>query len=975
MQRACAVTRSTPIRVADRSVQMLIALGASSAGMGARGLLDPWLGDAVPFAFALPAVFFVGWLAGTWMAALAAALSVAWLLIPGIPPTIAPGLAWRTILYFLPSALLLGFFASRWRAAINRGAAPASLERRGGMAWLWAAIVLGGAVPLAIFAAAAVSLYSQALAEASLRVERAARICEEHALKIFETDIALVNRILDALGDEAEDTLLAREAALHEQLKRMSVNLPQLQGIFVIGGSGRMIVNNRIFPALHNVDFSDRPAFVHHRQGGPQPYISELLTSRTTGEPFVDLSVRRSLSDGGFGGTVSASMSPAYFAAFYREIADNAAGLSISMQRADGAVLTGWPQMPSAADAARPASAAATAPAPVATGRPSGSAPSSIRRVGGYPVFVTVRMERSAVLAPWYNQMILMLALTFPAVSGLMYIGWIALQRTRDALHTAEALRRETLARKQVEDSLRQSQKMEAVGQLTGGIAHDFNNLLQVISANLHLIGKGLSGNAAVANRLTHAQEAVKRGASLASQLLAFGRRQPLEPRVVNIGKLVLGLEDMLRRSIGEAIELEAIVSGGLWNTEVDPGQIENAILNLAINARDAMQDSGKLTIELANASLDEAYTAQHADVLPGQYVLLAVSDTGMGMSPEVAAHAFEPFFSTKAPGAGTGLGLSMVYGFVKQSGGHVKIYSEPGLGTTIKLYLPRCRRNEDAEIAKNADAPARGAETILVVEDDAAVRTATVDMLAALGYRVLTVADADSAMALITGGADVDLLFTDVVMPGTMRAPDLVRHARDALPDIAVLYTSGYAQNAIVHGGRLDAGVELLPKPYTADVLASRVRAVLNDRAQQTRQKAPEEKPVTPPNPAAHAAAPMVLLVEDDELIRSSTAEMVRDLGYPVVETSNAEDAVELLFKHDIGVLMADIGLPGMSGDVFAAQVRSIRPTLAIIFATGNDRVRSDPADEGGVVLLRKPYGPAAIEAALHKVQARPAG
>ncbi len=965
---------SKSLGITYRARQLLLALCAVSVSMGGRGLLGFWLGDAIPFVFALPAVFVVGWVAGFGPASIAAAASAAWLLIPGLPPTLSPELAWRTILYFLPSALLLGFFASRWHTAMRRDPLVPSLEQRGGLTWLWAAIVLGGALPLVMFAAAAVSLYQQALTEANLRVERAARIGEEHALKVFETNIALLNRILDATGDEPEEALLTREAPLHGQLKRMSANLTQLQGLFLIGASGRMIANNRVFPAPHTVDFSDRAFFAHHRGAGPQPFISEVLTSRTTGEPFFDMSVRRARGDGSFGGTASASMSPGYFAAFYREIADNAESLGIELRRDDGVLLAGWPQQPNAADQTRASAAGAPAHQVAATATRD-SAPSATRRLGAYPVAVTVRMERSAVLAPWYNQMVLMLALTFPAASGLMYIGWVALRRTRHAMAVADALREEQRNRSEVEEALRQSQKMEAVGQLTGGIAHDFNNLLQVISANLHLIGKGLTGNGVVEKRLAHAREAVQRGARLANQLLAFGRRQPLEPKVMNIGKLVLGVEEMVRRSIGEAVELEAIVSGGLWNASVDPTQIENAILNLAINARDAMQGAGKLTIEVANAVLDEAYTRQHGDLSPGQYVMLAVSDTGVGMTPEVAARAFEPFFTTKPPGAGTGLGLSMVYGFVKQSGGHVKIYSEPGQGTTIKLYLPRSRRTEDAEVAENVDAPVGGSETILVVEDDAAVRTATVEMLAVLGYRVLTAADADSAMALIASGADVDLLFTDVVMPGTMRSPELARGARELLPNIAVLYTSGYTRNAIVHGGQLDPGIELLPKPYTAEALASRVRAVLNDPGRQPLANPTEASVNLPKTAPTDPLAPTVLLVEDDELIRSSTAEMVRDLGYRVVEASSAEEAVGLLGKHDIGVLMADIGLPGMSGDVFAAQARCIRPTLGIVFATGNDHVRGDPADDGGAVLLRKPYDTAAIKIALNKVRARSAG
>ena len=388
--------------------------------------------------------------------------------------------------------------------------------------------------------------------------------------------------------------------------------------------------------------------------------------------------------------------------------------------------------------------------------------------------------------------------------------------------------------RHQAEERLRQAQKMEAVGQLTGGVAHDFNNLLQVISANLHLVSRLTHADEKVMQRLASATDAVRRGAKLASQLLAFGRRQALAPRVVNVGRFIHGIEDLVRRSIGEGVEVEAIVSAGLWNTFVDPTQIENALLNLAINARDAMDGNGRLTIEVGNAFLDDDYVRGQVDVKPGQYVMLAVSDTGCGMTPQVLAQVFQPFFSTKPTGSGTGLGLSMVYGFVRQSGGHVKIYSEPGHGTTVKLYLPRAHEGADAvDATPGSGTDAGGDETVLVVEDDAAVRGATVEMLQELGYRVLKAGDADQALVVIDDAvahhAAIDLLFTDVVMPGRLKSPELADKARERLPGIAVLFTSGYAQNAIVHGGRLDPGVELLPKPYTAQALASKVRAVLD--------------------------------------------------------------------------------------------------------------------------------------------------
>jgi PAS domain S-box-containing protein len=385
--------------------------------------------------------------------------------------------------------------------------------------------------------------------------------------------------------------------------------------------------------------------------------------------------------------------------------------------------------------------------------------------------------------------------------------------------------------REQTEAQLRQAQKMEAVGKLTGGVAHDFNNLLQVIAGNLQLLGREMGDNERAQARLAKAMGGVSRGAKLAAQLLAFARRQPLAPTVVSVGRLIRNMDDMLRRALGEGVELETVIGGGLWNTLVDAAQLENAILNLAINSRDAMQGHGRLTIEAGNAALDDDYAARHADVQAGQYVMVAVTDTGCGMTAELMEKVFEPFFTTKPEGAGTGLGLSMVYGFVKQSGGHVKLYSEPGEGTTVRLYLPRSRQPEDLPAEVDAGPATGGHETVLVVEDDEEVRQTVVELLGELGYRVLKARDADAALVILDSGVPIDLLFTDVVMPGRLRSPELARKARARRPDIAVLFTSGYTENAIVHGGRLDEGIELLSKPYTREALARKVRQVLQAR------------------------------------------------------------------------------------------------------------------------------------------------
>jgi PAS domain S-box-containing protein len=530
----------------------------------------------------------------------------------------------------------------------------------------------------------------------------------------------------------------------------------------------------------------------------------------------------------------------------------------------------------------------------------------------------------------------------------------------------AEALRRTELA-------LQQAQKMETIGKLTGGVAHDFNNLLQVISGNLQLLATDVAGNERAERRLANALAGVSRGAKLASQLLAFGRRQALEPKTVRIGRLISGMEDMLRRSLGEAVEIETIVSGGLWNTFVDPTQVENAILNLAINARDAMDGTGKLTLEVGNAFLDDNYARDHADVTTGQYVMLAVTDTGCGMTPEVVAQAYEPFFSTKPEGKGTGLGLSMVYGFVKQSGGHVKIYSEPGQGTTVKLYLPRTREQEDVSVVVDAGSVVGGAETILVAEDDEQVRATVVEMLSDLGYRVLKANDASSALAIIESGIPIDLLFTDVVMPGPLRSPDLARKARERLPRLAVLFTSGYTENSIVHGGRLDPGVELLGKPYTREALARKIRHVLSNERQRTIAVSPGigTQAFGPSVEAVRPSAqPMrrlsILFVEDDDLIRSNTSELLQDMGHAVHAAADARAALTLIQTTAFDLLITDVGLPGMSGEQLALEARALRADLAVVFATGDRHVSAVP----GAMVLRKPYDTVTIEAVLRQVK-----
>lgn len=382
--------------------------------------------------------------------------------------------------------------------------------------------------------------------------------------------------------------------------------------------------------------------------------------------------------------------------------------------------------------------------------------------------------------------------------------------------------------RTQLQDQLRQAQKLEAVGQLTGGVAHDFNNLLTVILGSADALSEVLSDRPDLQSMAEMTVAAAQRGAELTGRLLAFSRKQPLEPKAVDVNHLVQGLHGMLRRTLPESVDIELVRSAGLWSAFIDAGQMETALLNLAINARDAMGGHGHLTIETSNSFIDEQYASQHEEVKSGQYVMIAVTDTGCGMSSETLERVFEPFFTTKEVGQGSGLGLSMVYGYVKQSGGQIKIYSEVSVGTTIKLYVPRAAT---MKVVASADTrltvPAGKGEHILVVEDNDLVRDVLVSQLQSLNYRTSIAENGMDALAIIGAADDLDLLFTDVVLPGGMNGRQLVDAVRLIRPELRVLYTSGYTENAVVHQGRLDVGVELLSKPYRRQELASKLRKV----------------------------------------------------------------------------------------------------------------------------------------------------
>jgi PAS domain S-box-containing protein len=501
---------------------------------------------------------------------------------------------------------------------------------------------------------------------------------------------------------------------------------------------------------------------------------------------------------------------------------------------------------------------------------------------------------------------------------------------------------------------LAQSEKMEAIGKLTGGVAHDFNNVLQVIGGNLQLATQHARDDAKLMRRLESAHEAVERGAMISSQLLAFARRQPLEPVAIDVGRLLLGCADALGRALGESIELDIETANNLWNTLADRHHLQSVIVNLALNARDAIDGAGKLTVVASNAQVDTDRGLGDELIAAGDYVMLTVSDDGCGMTPAVLERAFEPFFTTKLDGRGTGLGLSMAYGFLRQTGGAIHLESAIERGTTVTLYLPRTLEEETLAVDTSNEPVTGGTETILVVEDDPDVRATAVDMLLQLGYRVQQASDAQSALTMLeSAGTPFDLLFSDVVMPGPVTSVELARRAKETMPSIAVLFTSGYTENVIVHKGRLDPGVALISKPYRRDALARKVRAMFRDK------DAPRGE--TP-------SALRVLIVEDDVNTRDATRELLQLLGAEVSSVDNAEAALALFHTQRFDVLVTDVRMPGMSGIELARAAKGVQPALRVVFASGYGAGIAAELDDdmSNATLLPKPFDLDALEKAV---------
>jgi two-component system NtrC family sensor kinase len=699
--------------------------------------------------------------------------------------------------------------------------------------WVLAAAAL--LLPVLLFAFASWRSRDATEALADERLERSLDVMQEQTLKVFQSMNLALGAIDNLLASKSAAEIAAAEPRLHEELRRIQGALPEVQSIWIFGPDGHPQVMTRETPALTNQDYSKEDYFTVPRDGPPGVYIGGIHASISGGEPYFTFARARRDAAGRFVGVIEMSLLPSDFARFYSRLAMTS-GLSYSLVRDDGTMLSRFPLRPGET---RLGESSRFHQALAANAEGGFYASSSrfdglerrfaYRRLPGLPIYLNAGIETAQIRNEWIAGMLPHLIFGIPATLFLFVSLLVVLQRTRRLY--AEQDRRE-----KAEATVRQTQRLDAIGRLTGGVAHDFNNLLMIIIGNLETIQRaiagGLDGAAPRLERASrNAMEGAQRAATLTQRLLAFARLHPLDPRPLDVNRLLNDLSAFLSRTLGEDISLEVVGLAGLWGVAADQAQLETALINLAVNARDAMPDGGKLTLETHNVILDESYCRANADIRAGEYVLIAVTDSGSGMAHETLDKAFEPFFTTKPSGQGTGLGLSQVYGFVKQSGGHVKIYSEVGEGTTVKVYLPRLAGGVAAqnrpESAALPPAEAGRGERILVVEDDDDVRSYIVEALRGLNFDVAEAADATAALAA-AAGREFDLLLTDVILPGR-NGRELADALKAGRPAMQVLFMTGYSRNAIVHQGRLDPGVHMLQKPVTAAALVRKMRELLD--------------------------------------------------------------------------------------------------------------------------------------------------
>jgi two-component system NtrC family sensor kinase len=672
-------------------------------------------------------------------------------------------------------------------------------------------LVASVALPAALFVYASWLGYQNNQVVADRQIDRTRDVLTEHALKVFETVERSIAEINEVVRDMPDDRISANEENLHRRFERLADSSEQIKSVWVFDRYGHALVNSLAYPAP-TIDFSDRDYFKAHVDRDIGIYVGEVLRPRPPygGAPFFGVSRRRSSPDGGFNGVIQASILPEYFSGFYARIGREA-GSYASLIREDGLILARYPShditalLPNGellkAIRANPEGALL-----LTSKLDNVERKVAYRKVSGFPVFVVAGLETPAIRAQWLSQMSNHLIFGLPATAALIAIVLLALKRTRRFYE--EATRRQV-----AENALKQSQRLEALGQLTGGVAHDFNNLLMVVGGSAQKL-KRRHRDPADLRSLDMIESAVRKGSNLTRQLLSFARRQSLSPKVVDLVDCIEKFREVLRQSVSADIEIEIEAPQQKVPVKIDPDEFEIALLNLTLNARDAMPDGGRITISITTARLDENAGPSG---LTGEFAVIALSDTGSGIADDIRDRIFEPFFTTKKVDRGTGLGLSQVYGFVQQSRGGITVTSHSGSGTTFELFLPCCDEPLQAESNAVEDAPALAKPaTVLLVEDHPDVSAVGSDYVEQCGFKVVCATSAEGAVDILNQRSDIDLVFSDIVMPG-MSGLELGRLIREHHPETPVVLASGYSDRAAM---AVEEGFTLLQKPYSLEAL-----------------------------------------------------------------------------------------------------------------------------------------------------------
>lgn len=801
-------------------------LGGAVLASGLEWALGPMPGEHVYYGASVAIVALVAAVRGTMAGALtglacAIVTVVSWLPGPGIVGKD------RVVLVgvFLASAALVSFLAGR-RPRVPPEALRPTLRRLTRQST--ALLVAAGLFPMVFCAFVGWATYQDAITAAYGRLERTASIASEHVLRVIEVNRVVARALVYEMSNAPDEVLRHEEPRLHAYVHSLMRGADQIQSIWVWDAQGRPIISSLGHPAPRTLDVSDREYFRAHRDRGEEWYVTHTLRSRTTGEPFFGVSARREI-DGRFAGVVSVSLHPGYFSDFYGKLGQAEPGLRIGLMRDDGALIARWPQPPNMNEAL---TRDATLMARMHAGETHGTFRSIsaldgkvrhvvFRRTNGYPLYVAAGLDRDAILGAWYRDMSLLAIVVVPASLALVWLLFVAFERSERMQAAFARARDEAQQRNRAEDALRHAQKLEALGLLTGGVAHDFNNLLAVVSNSVYLL-RHLQGRRSAAEEETAPVAAISRavesGTKLTRQLLAFSRRQPLAPEVVQVRAVLSAMMELLRTIVSRRIELGVAMADNLPFVKVDPAELELAVINLVINARDAIRVGGRIDIE-ANSWFEEGR----------EFVRISVRDNGVGIPAEIRERVFEPFFTTKPRGTGTGLGLSQVYGFCAQAGGTVRLESIAEGGTGVTMLLPATSEAMLHPPPLEAGAPARIDARVLLVEDNDDIGATMQEVLKSLGADVTYVRSADDAMReLSRDPTRYDLVVSDVAMPGSITGIELAQKCRRRWPQLGVVLMTGYTSEL---QSAVEDGFTVLAKPIVPEMLARAIARTLAGR------------------------------------------------------------------------------------------------------------------------------------------------